>query len=349
MTTDDAERAGEMLTLVRTARGVTQAELAQDAKMSQAALSKAEAGLKPLDADRLAAVADVLGVPVSRFFAGIPAGGLLSACAFHRKRSSLPVSDAKRIRAMLDLTRLQVEELVDPDAPPATVPLSPTVDTDLAPAEIARNVRHHMNHELALPDGPLPDLVAAIEALGAVVLVRDLGARRIDAIGSFPETHRPLFLLNASAPADRRRFTLAHELGHAIMHPVPTADQEAEADAFASELLMPTQVIRSELKNVALADLALLKRRWGTSMAALARKARDLGGIGEHDYKRLNIELSTAGYRLREPVEVAYEHPTLVAECITRQLRDGATARHLASAAHMRENEFRDLYMQEPA
>lgn len=337
---------GAMIQLVRTARGRTQGEVSADAKLSQGLLSKVESGLVTLDSDRLAAVAGALEVPVDRFLTGAPAGGLLTACAFHRKRASLPVSDAKRIRALLDLTGLEVDALLHGMTGDVAVPRQAPSDSGwTSPADIAREVRR----AAGVDDGPLPDLVGMVESLGAVALVRDLEATKIDAIGSWPDGYRPLFLLNSTSPADRRRFTLAHEFGHAVMHAVPRSDQEREADAFAGELLMPGSGIRADLKNLDLAKLADLKPKWGASMAALARKARDIGAISEHDYKRLNIELSTAGYRTKEPVTIAYEEPKLVASCIAGRLSAGATKEDLARLVHMLPEKFDTAYLQESA
>jgi Zn-dependent peptidase ImmA (M78 family) len=69
---------------------------------------------------------------------------------------------------------------------------------------------------------------------------------------------------------------------------------------------MPTAAIRADLNGLDLAKLASLKKKWGASMAALVRKGRDLGGITEHDYKRLNIELSAASYRTKDE---RHRHP----------------------------------------
>jgi Zn-dependent peptidase ImmA (M78 family)/transcriptional regulator with XRE-family HTH domain len=339
--TSGPESVASMLVLVRTARGMTQGEVAKKAHLSQGLLSKAETGMLSLDRKRLAAVARALDVPADRFTSSAPPHDVLSACAFHRKRSSLSVSDAKRIRALLDLTRLQVEGLVDDHTPELGLPReSPSTDGYTSPEDIAGSVRRVLTEVT----GPIANLVHEAEHLGVLMVNRNLGAPRIDAIGTWPAGHRPLFLLNSSAPADRKRFTLAHELGHTVMHPAPVPDQESEADRFASELLMPATEIRAELHNLSLARLVALKRRWRVSMAALVRRARDVGTISDHEYKMLNIEFSTAGYRTREPVDIADETPTLITEIIQRRLSAGETVAELARAAHQYEAEFQTLY-----
>ncbi len=331
-----------MVQLVRVARGLTQTELAKRAGLSQGLLSKVEAGTVDLDDDRLAVIAVALNVPVARLTTSAPTGAVLSACAFHRKRNSLPVSDANRIRANLDLRRMQVETLLPMSQVGVNIErTSPSDDDWDNPETIALEVREAMG----LGDEPIPDLVSAVEKTGAVVIVADLGAARIDAIGSSPTGHRPVFMLNARTSADRRRFTLAHELGHAVMHQLPTGDQESEADRFASELLMPSNAIRDELTQLDLPKLVMLKPRWGVSMAALIRKARDVGSISDHDYKQLNIALSTAGYRTNEPVPLHEELPKLVDHAIRQRLDNGEDCAELAAKALMTPDEFNALYL----
>ena len=52
-----------MLATARQARGLTQAELARRMGLSQAFISKAEAGQVELDGDRLSRTADGCGIP----------------------------------------------------------------------------------------------------------------------------------------------------------------------------------------------------------------------------------------------------------------------------------------------
>ena len=183
-----------------------------------------------------------------------------------------------------------------------------------------------------------------LEAAGVVVLVRDFGSALIDAIMSWPDGRVPLVIAGMHAPADRQRFTMAHELGHAVMHQVPTENQESEADRFASELLMPASDIAPALKGVTVPRLAQLKPVWGVSMAALLRRARDLGGISESQYKQVNIEFSKAGYRSREPVELPRESPSLLDAALEERILAGEDVQMIAESALMTEAEFRRVY-----
>ena len=59
----------------------------------------------------------------------------------------------------------------------------------------------------------------------------------------------PVILINATSPTDRKRLTIAHELGHLVLHSVDVTEElEIEANWFAAEFLMPAEVIRPQLR-----------------------------------------------------------------------------------------------------
>ena len=335
------------LSLARTARGMTQNELAERSRVSQAYLSKAEKGAVELSGERLAQVADALGYPVEYFATDPGAEPAATACAFPRKRNSLPTSTEKRVRALLQLTRMQVEPLLDDRVPAVIVPRRDPEDEDwITAVEMAEQVRTQAD----MPRGPIDNIVQFAERLGVVVVVRDLGNRRLDAIGQWPIGHRPLMLVNASAPADRARFTLCHELGHAVMHTVVRPNQEEEADRFAAALLMPSADARDVFAGeVSLPRLAELKPIWGMSMASLARRAWTAGRISDYRYRQLNIELSAAGYRLTEPIQLRSERPSLLPASLARHLAAGENTISLARRARMKPDEFSSLYLEDAA
>src|SRR5579875_939675 len=147
--------APSALHLARTVRGMTQAALADRAGLSQAYLSKAEKGDVELDGERLRAVADALNYPIGFFTQVVVEVPAPTACAFPRKRNSVPTSVEKRVRALLEITRRQVEPLLDSDAPPVALTRRAAEDEDwISPVEMAQVLRE----EAALPSGPIANL-----------------------------------------------------------------------------------------------------------------------------------------------------------------------------------------------
>jgi hypothetical protein len=86
----------------------------------------------------------------------------------------------------------------------------------------------------------------------------------------------------------RRRFTIAHEIGHFVLHPERVRSErsgstnwasqsiEREADAFAAELLMPEHLVRQATLEDG-ADPERLADRFDVSVQAMAVRLARLG------------------------------------------------------------------------
>lgn len=333
----------EMLILARESRGLSQQALADLAGVRQPTLSQAETGKTPLGRDALSRLAEQTGYP-ERFFRlneRVYGGG--SACLYHRKRVTLPVSEYRRLVAKINVLRIQIAQLMRGVEIGASNQF-PRMDIDEygSPSLVAQSLRAMWK----LPAGPIKNLTTAIESAGGLVVHFDFGTRKLDAMSQWLPSLPPLFFVNSEIPADRWRFTLAHELGHLIMHVVPSIDLEREADEFAAELLMPSGEIRTQLSPLTLPRLVDLKRHWRVSMAALARRAKDLGRISADQYRRVVTRMSAMGFRLNEPHPLEPEQPTLLGAIVAAQLRDnGHTASSLADLACCLPREFALTYL----
>ena len=144
------------------------------------------------------------------------------------------------------------------------------------------------------------------------------------------------------------RFTLAHELGHITMHQKsPNPEIERQANEFASEFLMPERDIKPYLIDISIDKLASLKPFWKVSMSALLKRAVDLQMVTPRHSRTLWMQLSSAGYKSREPSELDLpkEPPTLLKEIINTYVNDmGYKTKELATMLHLFENEIQDLY-----
>lgn len=339
-----------MLTLARESRGMTQLDLARAItalargdRISQGYVSKAEAGHLAVSGARLDLYAQALRYPSHALCVEPNATGIGIGLVHHRKKAALGAQPLRRIHAELALARLQVRRLVSSEAE-SIHSFERIGVTDLeSPSDAARTLRKLWK----VPAGPIHNLVLVIEQAGGLILVRDLGTNDLDAVSIWDGEEAPLFVLNVHAPSDRFRFSLAHELGHIIMHPVAgaTALQERQADEFASEFLMPAADIATELRGrLDLNCLLALKQRWRVSMAALARRAVTLMAISEWQYRNLMIEMSTLGYRTHEPGAVVGEFPQRVAR-IAEQIARLCGLDQAASLTGLLPDEFCALYV----
>ena len=144
---------------------------------------------------------------------------------------------------------------------------------------------------------------ALLESAGAIVIMFDFGTRLIDGLSAYDplDAMPPIVFLNSTSPAERTRFTAAHELGHIVMHRrgFLSEDAEHEADDFASEFLMPTTEIKGFLGGITLDALASLKSRWKVSMGALLVRAVRLGKISERRSRTLWMQMAKLGYKTK--------------------------------------------------
>lgn len=149
--------------------------------------------------------------------------------------------------------------------------------------------------EWRMPAGPVRDLTGSMEEAGCLVFESDFGTERLDGLSQWNDPY-PVIMLNPSAPTDRKRLTLAHELGHLCIHSRGVTDDfEGNATTFAAELLIPAEVIRPQLRNVTNGRLHDLKRMWGVSMQALLEHGHHLGVIPARQRTYLYKRFSALG------------------------------------------------------
>ncbi len=335
----------EMLILARELRGLTQTQLAEQSNIPQGRISKYESALADISPIELEVVGKTLGFP-NEFFARMGSryneeGGEL----FHRKRRSLAIGQLKRIHAQLNKFRLDVERLIEnvDIESPYDIPIYRTEEFDGDIERIALQVRSYWG----LSTDPIDNLMSTLEDSFCIINISDFRTDEIDEVVQWAEPMQPVMLVNSRAPGDRLRFSLAHALGHLVMHHgIPFyLDMEAEADQFAAAFLMPKSKLEPLLQNVTIESMAELKQDWKVSIQALIRRARDLDTISERRYRSLFQMLSRKGYRKKEPYPLARERPAFFNSLLSFYLDElNYTIRDLARLLDINEHDFRDWY-----
>jgi Zn-dependent peptidase ImmA (M78 family)/transcriptional regulator with XRE-family HTH domain len=305
----------DMLKLARDVKEMTQAELAAATNLTQAFISKLEHGLisQPGD-DALQQISKSLGFPSAFFFQRDRAVGFPH---FHyRKRAKLAAKPLARIGAVINIRRMHIAKLIRSYELPVEKPI-PQVDLDetgLTPETVAQ----HMRAYWMLPRGPVANLVELIEAAGGIVITARFGTNLLDGLSFRTEGLPPLFFMNRDVPGDRFRFSLAHELGHMVMHTLPDDDekQEKEAHRFAASFLMPAVEIKPYLVSPKLSTLGRVKAYWKVSIKALIKRAHDLDLITPSQYKSLSIHYNKA-FKGSEPVGIDVEQPRRLQQMVS--------------------------------
>ena len=281
----------DMLSIARNFRGLSQTELiaGMGQSITQASLSKIESGdLKPSD-EVIQNLSNALHFPI-RFFEHIEKlNALPISLHAYRKKSSTTAKALSRMNAemMLKMGHVQTLELLTnvPKRKNSLPTFKIGIDVN-TPQEAAKKLRSLW----VLGNEPLENLTATVEDAGVLVFLCDFKDNNVDGVSLKMHGVSPCVFLNANQPNDRIRFTLAHELGHLVLHRhiQRTTDRdrhklmEKQAHHFAGAFLLPAETFASEVRMpVTLDDLLLLKRRWGVSVAAITMRLHALGLLDE--------------------------------------------------------------------
>jgi Zn-dependent peptidase ImmA (M78 family)/DNA-binding XRE family transcriptional regulator len=342
----------QMIMLARLSRGLTQGDVAEAIGVTQATISKVESGLLQMDVDQLEELATYLQYP-SDFFRrrDVIDGPGLPEMYHARRRKTVRAMVLSRAYAMASIKRMHVEALLRSTNQAATeFPRYPREEYG-DPAEIARTVRAHFE----LPVGPIINMTEVVEQAGGIVVKCDFESRQIDGFSKWkPPTVPPLFFINRHSPPDRCRWTLAHELGHVIMHTgqMGSNEIEDEANLFAEEFLTPARYIKPLLMNPTLQKLAALKLQWKVSVQALISRAYHLDLISYRQQSYLYSQWTKAGFRLREPKELdpPEEEPRSLMDLVQFHLqRLGYSAADLGKLLALYPDELKKEYLELPA
>jgi Zn-dependent peptidase ImmA (M78 family) len=333
---------GEVLETARRACGYTQEELAAKAGVTQAALSRYETGRRDPEPEVLARLAQALGVTETFLARAGRIHGGMAVDAHMRRRQTARPTIWRQLEARLNMYRMHASLLFEEVSLRAEQRI-PTIDPlEMSPVDAARLVRMQWR----MPIGPVRSLSAWLEAAGCLVIEEDFGTTRVDGLSQWIDDH-PIMLINSRAPTDRKRLTMAHELGHLCLHSLEVSDDvEGEANEFAAEFLMPMEVIRPQLRNIKLGRLPDLKREWATSMQALVERAYQMGLMTRDARTNMYKAFSAQGWRTTEPLsdELPPERPALAASIGAALSQRGLAAKDVAYLAGFADAEHNQLF-----
>jgi Zn-dependent peptidase ImmA (M78 family)/transcriptional regulator with XRE-family HTH domain len=315
---EDSQRASSssfqinvgMLTLAREAKGYTQKDLADQIGCNQSRLSRIEAGeLMPQESD-IQNLVRFLGQSRDFFF---QQGETMPAnVSFYRKTQTLPLKMLRQCNAQMNIRRLEIEQKV------GSAKLEKCELPYLSPEKNggAKSVAQIVRQKWGINNGAVQHLTKLVENTGCVIVDYSFPSTKLDGLCIRAAGKLPIIFLNKDLPKSRRRLSLAHEVGHLVMHTEPHVDVENQAWEFAEEFLMPAAEIDQQFDHLNLDKLGQLKKEWGVSMQALLYRAKKMGKIGESYNRFLWMQIGKCGYRVNEPFEDAIpdENPTELEE-----------------------------------
>lgn len=297
----------ERLTEAREASGYTQEQVADALGVSRAMVSYWESGTRAPSDRQLVAMARLYDVEVGRLRSDEPLENAhaVAQMMFRGAEERLP-DDARRglreferfLDTYADLARRVVFRIHGLKQSPFAITGAFQTRDD------ARRKAEEVRAQLRLGLGPIGDVDRVCDMLGVTVLRAPLGqdlSRTIS--GAF--FHHPevgfSILVNLEMTPGRRRFTVVHELAHALFHSdqkyvlsfAQKDPKERFADSFAGEFLMPSEGIRRVMEEEGFgpritdpADVIHLQRFYNVSYATALVRLRQARFLTAESYEQ---------------------------------------------------------------
>lgn len=302
----------KQLIFAREYRGFTQKALsAAVSGLSQSNLSKYENGAETLSDETVERVMAKLGFP-TKFLD-------LNICnsvenKHYRKKASINATARKQIDRTISLIAYCFDWMSDfvelPDYKLGTYDL----EMGISPSDVARQVRR----QCKLGTSPVKDICTIFEANGIFIYSWNCQYDDFDGVSLITDKGFRLVIINGNRSNDRIRWTLAHEMGHCLMHENITdfinenRDKEKEANEFAGEFLMPESETRRAFTDIRMSQLGAFKSYWLTSMSSIVERAKRFGCISSDKYIGLRCEFSRNRWNKKEPISVYIDKPTII-------------------------------------
>jgi Zn-dependent peptidase ImmA (M78 family)/DNA-binding XRE family transcriptional regulator len=295
---------GDRIRQAREIAGLTQSELARRVNVSQAMIAHIENGLKQPSIELAEAIARETKSAIE-FLQRSSGPSLAEGTLLFRAGASATAKELTQARRMAECVLEMYSGMAAQfDLPP--VGLRPIQGTPSSAAVAAREMLRLQ------PGQPIPHLIRSFEKAGGIVItIPQLPGREAFAVWA---NDRPIVGIIPTSAGDRLRFSVAHEIGHLLMHVGPTSQRAAERDAhtFAAELLMPETPLRYDFRHgVDLDELARLKLKWGVSINALVMRAYELKIVSRRHKEGLMKQIASRGWRTHEPehLDLPLERP----------------------------------------
>ncbi|WP_307984115.1 XRE family transcriptional regulator [uncultured Lactococcus sp.] len=315
----------KQLTSARLARGMSMKELAEKIGVSRQMVSYYESNKKNPSAETLLKIMLALKFPRS-FFSAIN-DNITGGATFFRKQSST----TKKTRDMqkehlkylvgifyslsryVNFPKVNLPELVDKD-------IFEITDEEIKSK--ASELRKVWGLDYA---SPINNLISLAEANGIIVSESTVSDNTLDALSRWIVDRPFIMLTNNQEVNVRRRFNVAHEIGHIILHNSIESIYdysnvelkniiEKQANLFASHFLLPDEAFVDSILSTSLEYFVDLKKYWKVSIQAMVYKTHYLGLLNDDRYLYLNKQISTRKWRTREPLDdvMVIERPSLL-------------------------------------
>ena len=292
---------GDKLRQARIYNGLTLKELGEMVHATRQYIQQLECGAKsPSEKDPTLelALAEALDVERGFFYDAVTSPIREEHCHFRKRRTTTETIKAQAIEQgnLFDKLVNYIDDKVG--LPDMNFPDVEASSTSAASAEEIESLAESMRTRWRLGlKSPISNMTRVLENAGVVATYFGNISDKIDAFSTPRKRH--IIVLNNTKGPFHMRFDLAHECGHLIMHTgITTGDPQTEAEAhrFAQAFLLPRGIFMSEFEflrygyKIDWKTLLKKKEEWKVSMAAMLRRASDLGMMAPSKYRLACIE-----------------------------------------------------------
>lgn len=318
----------ERIKEARTYRGLTQQELAKELGLTRQAVCKYEIGDNVPPLDMLLEISKKLDFPINFFYKKQIACDDQGEVYF--RSSSIPCRTKDMLEQKLNYLSTEIVYFIENFINLPEINLINIEYKDEYTMNDIRNIVERLRNHWGIDNKPVENLTYIMQENGCVIAKLALDSDKTDGYSKWI-AGRPYTIINSNRnAAARERFTLAHELGHIVLHRNIRSKEdlrrrEKEAHYFAGEFLFPYESVMNEVSFVSLESLIPIKYKWGISIGAIIRRCLDLELITEERYTSLQKQISKRRWRTFEPLDdvTKPEEPQLFNEAFDLLVENG--------------------------
>lgn len=337
----------ERLKSARIMKGYSLQNLADalENKVTKQALNKYEKDLMKPDSEVLISLCNALDVRPD-FFSRATSINLENV--EFRKLKKLPVKESSKVKEkVIDFLEryFELEDLLGIDENF----INPIAHTKINSFEDVEFAVEKLKEEWHIGEDPLGNVTELLEDLN-IKVIEVKSEQAFVGLSTWQGIKNPVIVVNSDIPADRKRFTVLHELGHILMDikKYPEKERENFCNAFAGAMLIPKNLLLKELGNkrskISINELIYLKKQFGASIQAIMFRAKHLGIITESNFKSFITYFSMRGYKKKEPGRYeGYEKSNRFKQLLFRAVSEEVISTSKAAALDNKKlSEFRE-------
>lgn len=294
---EEKEIFGKRLKLARQKKGYSMEELSSltGYRVSKQTISKYEAGKVMAGTEIIKKLAIALDVTMDYFHRAF-AFDISEVNISFRKKASVKVKDERVLKSEIQEKvehYLEIEKILSHESTPFSPVGINTISKPSQMIKLARQVRI----DWKIGNAPIENVKEILIKHG-VKFFDVNGPDGFDGVSGAANNSNWIIVLNKKiAHVERRRLTALHEYGHLIANThfsqdLSTKDKEKMCTLFASEMLLPSQILFDFSKGkskISWQELISLQCVYGISIDAIMYSMKRAGIISDKRYRSYNI------------------------------------------------------------